>query len=86
MKLPIIISTISYACFIQGLPLEIKRQQNGPLIDLGYATYEGTALEAGVNQFLGIRFAAPPVGNNRFKAPQDPVHEQQVQEAKEVSI
>ncbi|KAF2878212.1 Alpha/Beta hydrolase protein [Massariosphaeria phaeospora] len=44
-----------------------------PTIDLGYAIYEG-AYDAGfdVNTFKGIRYAAPPVGNLRFAAPQAP--------------
>jgi hypothetical protein len=51
---------------------------------LGYAQYEGTALDIGVNQFLGIRYAAPPLGNLRFRAPEDPVITHGVQDAKEV--
>jgi carboxylesterase type B len=40
-------------------------------IDLGYAKYQGTT-ENGVDKFLGMRFADPPTGNNRFRAPQKP--------------
>lgn len=44
-----------------------------PIVNLGYATYIGNHLpEASQNEFLGIRYAAPPVGNNRFRAPQPP--------------
>ncbi|KAJ7627439.1 carboxylesterase estA [Roridomyces roridus] len=46
-----------------------------PQVNLGYATYIGEALPAGVNQFLGMRFAAPPVGNLRWRAPVDPLVE-----------
>ncbi|KAJ7616042.1 aEsta [Roridomyces roridus] len=46
-----------------------------PIVDLGYATYAGTSLSAGVDQFLGMRFAAPPVGHLRWRAPADPVVE-----------
>ncbi|WYZ34712.1 hypothetical protein EsH8_I_000988 [Colletotrichum jinshuiense] len=41
-------------------------------VDLGYARYSGSVLPSGVNQFLGMRFAAPPIGNLRWRAPQDP--------------
>lgn len=44
-----------------------------PTVDLGYASYAGNYLqESAQNEFLGIRFAAPPVGKNRFRAPQPP--------------
>lgn len=55
-----------------------------PRVDLGYATYEGTALSNGVNQFLGMRFAAPPVGQNRFKLPQEVIQEHGIVSAKSV--
>ncbi|KAK2050170.1 carboxylesterase [Colletotrichum somersetense] len=41
-------------------------------VDLGYARYSGNVLPSGVNQFLGMRYAAPPIGNLRWRAPQDP--------------
>lgn len=28
-----------------------------PRVDLGYATYEGTTQNLGINEFLGMRFA-----------------------------
>ena len=40
-------------------------------VDLGYSKYEGYTAE-GVNQWLGMRFAAPPVGDLRWRAPQPP--------------
>ncbi|KAH8822044.1 Alpha/Beta hydrolase protein [Xylogone sp. PMI_703] len=45
---------------------------HGPRVDLGYAIYEGTELLVGVNQFLGMRYAASPIGENRFKLPKEP--------------
>ncbi|KZV68230.1 alpha/beta-hydrolase [Peniophora sp. CONT] len=42
-------------------------------VDLGYATYQTDAsIVDGVTSFLGIRFAAPPTGDQRFRAPQPP--------------
>ncbi|KAF9544591.1 alpha/beta-hydrolase [Agrocybe pediades] len=45
-----------------------------PVVDLGYAKYQGTIVKDSVtgstnSQFLGIRFAAPPTGALRFSAP-----------------
>lgn len=56
-----------------------------PLIHLDYATYQGSRADgAGVDQFLGMRFAEPPLGDMRFRAPQVPAHEDQVQDATKV--
>ncbi|KAL1675613.1 Alpha/Beta hydrolase protein [Schizophyllum commune] len=46
----------------------------GPLVDLGYAKYEGIADEnTGTTRFLGMRYAVPPTGNLRFRAPIAPL-------------
>lgn len=44
-----------------------------PLVDVCYSKYEGVSLENGITQWLGVRYAAPPVGNLRFAAPVDPI-------------
>lgn len=78
------------AYLVLGLPLAVEGRPldeispSSPIVDLGYAQYEGTALDNGVNQFLGIRYAAPPLGDLRFRAPEDPVFTTGVQAAKEV--
>ncbi|GJJ10746.1 hypothetical protein Clacol_004973 [Clathrus columnatus] len=54
-----------------------------PTVDLGYTIYEGTAQSNGQNQFLGIRYAAPPLGDLRFRAPQPPLTTTGVQPATE---
>ncbi|KAJ8496645.1 hypothetical protein ONZ45_g12370 [Pleurotus djamor] len=44
-----------------------------PVVDLGYARYKGAYNStADVSHYLGIRFAAPPIGNLRWRAPQPP--------------
>jgi hypothetical protein len=42
-------------------------------VDLGYSKYIGSNVNDGVSQWLGIRYAAAPEGDLRFRAPQDPV-------------
>lgn len=52
-----------------------------PLVHLDYTSYHGTALQNGITQWLGIRYAAPPVGDLRFREPQDPVVDNSIIEA-----
>ncbi|KAK7461911.1 hypothetical protein VKT23_008342 [Stygiomarasmius scandens] len=60
-------------------------QSNPPIIDLGYASYQGSFDSANnVTNFLGIRYASPPVGDLRFRAPQPPVNVSGVQQANTV--
>lgn len=54
-----------------------------PIVDLGYSIYEGTEQSNGQNQFLGIRYAAPPLGHLRFRKPQLPLKTNGIQPAKE---
>lgn len=54
-----------------------------PLVDIGYSQYNGVNTGA-VTQWLGIRFAAPPVGELRFKKPVDPLKTSEVQQADKV--
>jgi len=42
-------------------------------VDLGYSKYEGISNNNGITRWSGIRYAAAPVGNLRFRAAQDPV-------------
>ncbi|KAL7898272.1 Alpha/Beta hydrolase protein [Trichoderma sp. SZMC 28014] len=50
-------------------------------VDVGYSVYQGQALPNGVSQWLGIRYAAPPLGELRFAPPQDPLHTEGIQNA-----
>lgn len=56
-----------------------------PLVNLGYATYRGFTLANGVNQWLGIRYAAAPTGNLRFAPPQPPPNMTAIQDGTEAS-
>lgn len=58
---------------------------SSPTVNLGYTTYKGTRLKAGVDEYLGIRYAQPPLGDLRFRAPRDPLPERSPQNANKVS-
>ncbi|KAJ7906506.1 Alpha/Beta hydrolase protein [Mycena leptocephala] len=52
-----------------------------PIVDLGYVQYQGTVSPANISHFLGIRYAAAPLGDFRFRAPQPPTNETGLQDA-----
>ncbi|KAI0094265.1 cephalosporin esterase [Irpex rosettiformis] len=52
---------------------------SAPIIDLDYAVYEGVFNQTtNTTSFLGIRYAAPPVGKLRFQAPARPLDERRL--------
>ncbi|KAG0695775.1 Alpha/Beta hydrolase protein [Suillus ampliporus] len=55
---------------------------SAPIINLGYSQYQGSVDTAtNITSFLGIRYAAPPVGDLRWAAPQPPSTISEVQQA-----
>jgi carboxylesterase type B len=48
-------------------------------VDVGYSKYKGTQLPNGITQWLGIGYAAPPLGDLRFRAPQHPTYNHTLQ-------
>ncbi|OAX34806.1 alpha/beta-hydrolase [Rhizopogon vinicolor AM-OR11-026] len=55
---------------------------SAPIVDLGYSQYQGSVDTAtNTTSFLGIRYAAPPLGNLRWAAPQPPPTTSGVQQA-----
>lgn len=64
-----------------------EKKSSIPLtVDLGYSKYQGSNVENGVTQWLGIRYAAAPVGDLRFRAPRDPTANTTLQIANKVCI
>ena len=46
---------------------------NDLVVDLGYEIYQGVSNKTtGLNDFWGVRYAAPPIGNMRWQPPQVP--------------
>lgn len=68
-----------------AMPSAIPSQQLST-ISLDYATYQGMRLNNGVDQYLGMRFAKAPLGDLRFRAPQDSEHYSEVQDATKVRL
>ncbi|KII89685.1 hypothetical protein PLICRDRAFT_52847 [Plicaturopsis crispa FD-325 SS-3] len=55
---------------------------SGPIVDLGYAQYQGTVnATTNITTFLGVRYAAPPTGSQRWRAPQSPEFTPGIQQA-----
>ncbi|KAL0571252.1 DNA-directed DNA polymerase gamma mip1, partial [Marasmius crinis-equi] len=53
-----------------------------PVVDLGYAQYQGVYdSSTNVTDYRGVRYAAPPTGDLRWRAPQAPEHVSGVQQA-----
>ena len=82
---------IIWATFALSTPLEYgesapRDSQSDAIVDLGYSVYQGTVLDVGVTQYLGMRFAAPPIGNLRWRAPVDPNSTDSIQDATTVTF
>lgn len=63
---------------------ERKLARSTSSVDLGYAQYQGTLLSSGITQYLGMRYASPPLGDLRFRTPQPPQSSSGVQNAQSV--
>ena len=48
------------------------KRNGGLVVGLNYATFEGASTD-GVDSFLGIPYARPPVGDLRFRRPKPPL-------------
>ncbi|RGP60316.1 hypothetical protein FSPOR_10711, partial [Fusarium sporotrichioides] len=69
-------------CFLPILALLLIRATAvAPIVDVSYSKYKGKDNENGVTSWLGMRYAAPPIGDLRFMPPQDPTRSRQVKNA-----
>jgi hypothetical protein len=70
-----------------GLGLGVRDDDSGTdtIVDLGYSKYRGRAFNDRTSQWLGVRYAAAPIGQLRFAATRNPRPTNQVQPAVKVS-
>lgn len=59
----------------------LSQADKGPIVKTAQGTLEGKALPQDVHMFLGVPYAAPPVGDLRWKAPQKPAAWKGIREA-----
>ncbi|KAJ9096714.1 hypothetical protein QFC21_004984 [Naganishia friedmannii] len=69
----IVVLALSALGSTSALPTIHDKRWARPTVDLGYASYQGVYNETtGIQSFKGIRYAAPPLGDLRWQAPQKP--------------
>ncbi|KIW20224.1 hypothetical protein PV08_00799 [Exophiala spinifera] len=58
-----------------GLERNSETSNDLPQVDLGYSVYKASAYQQAGDfyEFTNIRYAAPPIGNRRFRPPQPPL-------------
>ncbi|KAJ7259567.1 Alpha/Beta hydrolase protein [Mycena haematopus] len=62
----------------------IRAVNAGPVVDLGYAQYQGVVdTNLNITAFLGIRYASPPTGSLRWQAPTPPSKIAGIQQSEE---
>ncbi|KAI0906473.1 Alpha/Beta hydrolase protein [Ustulina deusta] len=70
---------VAVAWAAAGGSVELPLSVSGPIVSLGYATYEGYYNGTyDLNIWKSIRYAAPPTGNRRWQAPEPPLQESSV--------
>lgn len=77
-----LLSVATLALLSAATALPADKRWAPPVVDLGYASYQGVYNETtNIQSFQGIRYAAPPTGNLRWSAPQPPPGMQGLQDA-----
>ncbi|KAJ7781796.1 Alpha/Beta hydrolase protein [Mycena maculata] len=74
--------SLLYLAFKLSVSVRAADSASAPVVDLGYAQYQGIVdTDLNITAFLGMRYAAPPTGNLRWQAPTAPSRISGVQEA-----
>ncbi|MHA8059954.1 carboxylesterase/lipase family protein [Aquirufa beregesia] len=70
MKKTVLLSFIFLLSYFFGIPATFANDPVGLTIKLTSGYIQGKSEKSGIKSFKGIPFAAPPIGNLRWKAPQ----------------
>ena len=62
-------SVLFAALIFCAMPLVVHAQEHSPLVFTFSGPVRGSVTSAGIREFLGIPYAAPPVGNLRWRPP-----------------
>lgn len=68
-QLKVMVLVLASALVLCSMPGELHAQTSNPLAFTFDGPVRGTVNSAGVHEFLGIPYAAPPVGNLRWRPP-----------------
>jgi hypothetical protein len=60
-------SVLFAALIFCAMPLVVHAQEHSPLVFTFSGPVRGSVTSAGIREFLGIPYAAPPVGNLRWR-------------------
>ena len=68
-QLALLLSALFAVVVFCSMPLAVRAQERNPLVFTSSGPVRGSVTSAGVREFLGIPYAAPPVGNRRWRPP-----------------
>jgi para-nitrobenzyl esterase len=72
MPKAVLMGAVALGALMAAGQVQAKTQQSaGPIVQTAYGAVQGVTV-SGINDFLGIPYAAPPVGNLRWAAPVPP--------------